>query len=247
MNPPRTCTAVAAIALVSALPCHARQITFSQHEASAWVRANVFDGGPVVSDAGELEDPLLDEFNVVAYDLTRAGSFGATAIAFADSEIVSLLDGGMRVLVEFGALYDPSDFASGDRPGGMAEGALHSVIEFRMPADEIFWAYRLLIDDTARFDGLTAIAIENVTQNKSILTLTEEVFPIETTLRGNAGDIIRITSDMEGSGSVPAGFSASYQYGGDLAMTFRIPEPSTLPFLLVATALFPRGRSRAVY
>jgi len=244
MNRPRSWVAFAIIA-VSPLTGYAGQITFSHHEANAWVSANVFDGGPVVSNSATLADPLSDEFFVSAADETRVGSFGALAWASGRSDIVGQLDGGIRLFVEFSALYDPSDFASGDRPGGMAEGALHSVIEFRMPTNSLFWAYGLSVNDTARFAGSTAIRIENITQDLTILTLSEDLFPVKTTLNGRAGDLVRITSDIEGSGSVPADFFASYQYGAALDMIFRIPEPSTLFLLLTGAAMVaqnPRKR-----
>ena len=221
---------------LSAPLCSADSFTFSHHEASGWGIAQVFDGGELDSDSGTLADPGDADFGFSALDFTRAGSLGASATAFGTSQIVPQDAESFRVLVEYRARYTPSAFGGGDRPGGMAEGELFSLIEFVMPTNSIFWAYRLLIDDTAGFDGSTRVAVENVTQGMTLLELTEEIWPIETTLSGQRGDVIRITSQISGSGSGPAGSTASRQYGGDLDMIFRIPEPATFALLLAGGA-----------
>ena len=235
----RTTTSI--IVLAASVPlCSADLFTFSHHEATGWGIAQVFDGGEVVTDGGTLTDPTDPDFRFRARDLTSAGSYGASAKASGSSDIVPQTGGGFRVLVEFRAVYDPSPYAGGDRPGGMAEGELFSLIEFVMPTGRIDWSYRLIIDDTAGFEGSTSVAVENVTQSQTILTLTETT-GASTYLVANEGDIIRITSNMSGSGSGPAGSTASRQYGGDLAMTFRIPEPATFALLaLGAVAVLPR-------
>ena len=228
------------LAVLAPSAARGAEFTFSTHLASGSGSANVFDGGAVVSDSATLTDPTSAEFGFAALDLTRPGSSGASAIAFGNSSIIEF-EQGIRLLVEFRAVYDPSPFPGGDRPGGMAEGNLSSVIDFVMPVDTLDWSYRLLVDDTIGFDGSTSIVIENITHPETILTLTEQV-AANTVLMANAGDLIRITSEISGGGSARVG--STRQYGGDLAMTFTIPEPSTVTLLTVA--LFAIARRRRV-
>jgi hypothetical protein len=146
----------------------------------------------------------------------------------------------MRILVDFDTTYSPSLFPGGDRPGGTAEGRLSSVIEFPLPAEDVFWAYQLLIRDTVDFDGSSHVVVENLSQSRPILELTSEVSAVETRLRGQAGDIIRITSEMSGSGSAAPGVSTSRRYDADLDMVFIIPEPGSLVLLLAGLAVVSR-------
>ena len=227
-------TSISLVALTAPL-CPADSFTFSHHEASGWGMAQVFDGGDAVTDGGILTDPTDPDFRFRARDLTSAGSYGASAKASGISDIVPQTGGGFRVLVEFRAVYDPSPYAAGDRPGGMAEGELFSLIEFVMPTDRIEWAYGFIISDTAGFEGSASAAVENVTRSQTILTLTETT-GASTYLVANRGDVIRITSNMSGSGSGPAGSIASRQYGAEVDMIFRIPEPATFALVLAGGA-----------
>jgi len=230
------------VLVFGAAAARANEFTFSWHEASGSGSANVFDGGPVVSGAGRAGNPMDPTMSFSANDSTRFGSMGAIASVLGRSQIFDVPSEefgaeGIKVLVDFRAAYFPSLFPSGDRPGGMAEASLSSVIEFEMPADEIDWLYGLRIRDTSLFSGSTNVVVENVTQSETLLTLTEEILIGEGTLSGNTGDLIRITSQMSGSGSAPAGITSSRVYTSNLGMVFLVPEPSTLALLFFGALL----------
>ncbi len=221
----------------------AGEFTFSWHEFSGQGWANVFDGGPPVTDSEE----LAGEFGAIGFfavDRTRPGSLGALAWAHGESRISQLShEDGIHVRVELSTLYLPSLFPGGDNPGGAAEGELFSVIEFIMPADEIYWSYQLLIDEDAPFfEGSTSVLFENVTQSQTLLTLSEEVLFEEGFLSGNPGDLMRSTSEMSGSGSMGPGSPKEYE--STLNMFFIVPEPATLLCLAIGGAIIYLGSDR---
>lgn len=214
----------------------AGSFTFSHHMAEGEGSAQVFDGGVLVTDSGSISGQDKGGIIFDAADFSRFGSLGAIANATALSLALDLSNNGLRALVAFDAAYSPSPFSGGDRPGGMAEGSLLSVIEFVMPADEIIWAYQLLIHDKPGFDGSTSVVVENVTASQTLLELTEELLAVESTLQADKGDLIRITSKMSGVGTVPIGVSSLRGYSADLDMFFIVPEPGTA--VLVAAGVF---------
>jgi PEP-CTERM motif len=225
----------------------AGEIPVLLHEAQGGGWANVFDGGPMVVDSESTSGPddLLMRF--AATDWTGFGSLGAVFDTFGRSRIISDKENGdLDVRVRFVSEYLSSFFPGGDRPGGAGAGQLRSVIEIVMPTDELRWIYWLNLDEDSGFEGSTEVVFENVTQSQTILTLTEEVpSAVNTILRGNAGDVIRITSVMSGGGSVLAGSTVLRGYNVDLFNRFAaIPEPGTA-FLVGVGALFvARRRSR---
>ena len=236
-------TLAAVALLVAVVPSPGADFTIVRHTISGEFMANVFDGGPPVTLSGSIDNPLSN-FMASATDLTRPSSFGAAAIAAGESRVYA--EGQqMNVRVDFEAAYYPSLFPEGDRPGGRAEGNLSSIIEFLMPADEIEWAYGLRIRYTTGFSGSTSVVIENVTQSQPLLSLSSEVTWVETSLSGNMGDLIRITSSMSGSGLTPSGIMSGGQYDPTLDMIFLIPEPSTLALLGVGSLVVLRGPRRS--
>ncbi len=207
------------------------------HDASGSGTANVFDGGPPVSDGRSTIGPSDPSTGFLALDSTFPGSTGADASASGHSRIESQSDTTFRFNVGFQVGYFPSMQPGGDNPGGEAEGELSSVIELVMPADEVGWIYGAGIDNTFPFPftGSASVVVENVTQSLTLLELSSEVSTVQTTLSGNAGDLIRITSVMSGSGGMGPGSFKEYQAG--LGMTFTVPEPGAFFLLLVgATA-----------
>ena len=235
---------IAMVVAVTVGVARAGEITISFHEAGGSGSANLFDGGPPRSDSGSLSGATASGFLFAAIDRTRPGSLGASAGALGSSQIFDLLDeDGIRVYVSLDTSYRPSLFGGGDNPGGMAEGSVSSVIEFIMPTEELLWAYQLRIRDSEFFfEGSTSVLFENVTQSRTLLELTTQVFPsVKTTLFGNIGDVMRITTLMSGSGSAPPG--SSKEYNPTLSMTFIIPEPATL-LLLALGAVRRTARKR---
>jgi hypothetical protein len=65
------------------------------------------------------------------------------------------------------------------------------------------------------------------------------VFPsVHTTLSAQAGDLMRVTSLMSGSGDTN-GPSGLREYDATFGMSFTIPEPATLTLLLAAAMIYP--------
>ena len=230
--------------LVLAASVQAGQFTFSSHVASGRGSANIFDGGPTVFGAGQTANTTDCCMSFRAGDDTGTGSLDALVRAFGESAVLPL-GSEMRISVGFDVTYLPSLFPGGDRPGGTAEGQLSSVIEFPLPVDEIVWAYKLRIDDTIDFDGSSLVVVENVSESQTLLEL-DSTMPgfVNTTLAGQAGDIIRITSEMSGSGSAAPGVSTAREYRADLDMVFIIPEPTTFPLLALGAIVALRRRRR---
>jgi hypothetical protein len=218
--------------------------TFSMHDASGSGSANVYDGGPVRFDSDSTEGPDDRRVKFLAYDTTQSGSLGASAAAEGRSELFpNVME--LAVEVELDVEYIPSFFPGGDRPGGEAEAILSSIIEFIMPADEIEMLYFLDIHDTIGFTGSTLAVVENVTQSQTLLTLSEDGPLGLMMLPGSAGDVIRISTDMSGSGSAPAGEDSIRQYDTMLYMLFTIiPEPATLTLLMFGAVTVMGHRRR---
>ena len=212
------------------------------HEASGSGSANVFDGGPTDFDTGATTEPTDHFMSFLALDFTdTSGSFSANAKAGGRSQVVEASDTTFRISVDLVVGYFPSGFPGGDNPGGQAEGELTSVIEFTMPAEKLTWYYQLLIDETGAFHGDTNVFVQNVTQSRTLLQLSSEVFSVQTTLFADKGDTIRITSEMSGAGSMGPGSFREYQSTAE--MFFIVPEPQT--FLLLALgAIFTLQKPR---
>ncbi len=192
--------------------------------------AQVFDGGPAVMDSVDRHGTVAPTLAFRATDATRPSSLGALASANGES-FVGDFGRILRVMVDFSASYASSLSPGGDRPGGRAEGMLTSVVEFVMPVDELDWFYGLGITEDVGFEGASSVVVENMTQTRTLLTLTSEMGN-ETILEGHAGDLIRITSQMSGRGDAPGGFGILQNYSARLDMIFTIPEPSTALLLL---------------
>ncbi len=220
----------------------AEGIWFPAHAFCGSATANVFDGGPPLHSEGCITDPSEPFIALGPSDFTQPGSMGASASASTESSVFAFVD-HLSVAVRLRAAYSPSLFPGGDNPGGEAEADLFSVIEFIMPVDELAWDYSLLIDeDVPFFEGSTLVTVENVTQSQTLLTLTENTNIVHTTLQGSAGDLIRITSDMSGAGSMGPG--SGKEYVSWLTMVF-LPEPHTWVLLAIAILAVPRRTRNA--
>jgi hypothetical protein len=123
----------------------------------------------------------------------------------------------------------------------MAESEITSVIEFTMPQDTILWRYGTTISEDAPFQGELRVLVENVTQSQLLLQLNYDTNPIATTLSGAQGDLIRITTDIAGFGTMGPG--SGHGYNASHAMRFEIPEPSSLLlFALLVPLAYPMRR-----
>ncbi len=225
-------------------PVSAEEFVLVYHEASGSGSARLLDGGDTEFGGGMTFGPTDPSMSFVARDIsTQPGVLAARSKASGRSNI-NFIDGDLSIRVELSVLYLPSNITGGDNPGGMADGELSSVIEFMMPVEEVEWVYFLDVDDTVSFEGSSSVLIENVTQRQELVSLNEGMDGIvETTLSANVGDIIRITSEMEGFGSTgPAG---TREYTSIFGMSlFMIPEPSTLMLFAPAALLLHRRTRR---
>ncbi len=214
------------------------------HDASGEGWANVFDGGPPDYEADSTSGPDDWSMGFSALDFTQPGSQGADFYASGGSTILTS-DKELITLVDLVVFYSTSLFPGGDLTGGEGEARLSSTIEFIMPADEIEWFNRLGINVYSEFEGSTLVVVENVTQGETILTQSEDNAPGTTTmLPGSAGDLIRITTVMSGSGFFPPGIQGIGMYNADLRMFFTIvPEPGT-GLLLAFAALVGASKKR---
>jgi len=217
------------------------EFTFSRHIASGWGTAQVFDGGPPVTDSDAITLGNASRMSFAADDATRSGSRGAVAQAFGRS-IVGTAPDALGIEVVFRATYDPSLFEDGDRPGGTSEGKLSSLIEFEIPARELIWFYVFDVDRTGGYSGSSSLLVENVTQSEVLLNLISDSPVTEARLAGRLGDLIRITTDIQGSGSATSSALTHRQYGTVLNMTFRVPEPSALLLFALGTYIVMHGR-----
>ena len=232
------------LALVAVLqrPAQAGELWTWTNSAVGEGLGQVFDGGPPVTDSVDLQGTTASFLAFRATDGTRPGSLGAHASANGASRVAEF-DQSMRVLVDFSASYAASLFPGGDRPGGRAEGTFTSIIEFVMPVDQLDWFYGLGITEDAGFDGASSVVVENVTQGTTLLTLTLEIGN-DTVLTAHAGDLIRITSQMSGSGEAPGDLALDQGYSTLVDMIFTIPEPATFVLLALGAVVALRGKRR---
>ncbi len=215
-------------------------LTFLRHNAVGWGTAQVFDGGPTASDSEGTVDPNDSSISFVALDATMSGSFGAGASA-AGRSIIGSLEQSMGIFVNLSVGYSPSNFPGGDNPGGMAEGGIDSVIEFVMPVDELEWIYALRVEPEAPFQGFAQAVFQNLTTGEVLFDLTEPTAVLDATLRASTGDVMRLTTNLSGFGSMGPGSGRGYR--AEARMILTIPEPSSL-LLLAAGAATALRRNR---
>jgi len=210
------------------------------HEASGSGSANVFDGGPVVFDSESTFELDVPRMSFVASDHTRLGSLGAGYLTAGRSSIITR-DVGLLLNVDFDSSYAPSLFPGGDLSGGAGEGSLSSVIEFVMPTDELGLDYGYQSEEDIGFEGHSTVTLENVTQHETILSFAGEDYILNNmTLIARTGDLMRLTSEMAGGGSVPPNVLAIRGYDARIRMEFTIPEPATLTLLILGLIPFTR-------
>ncbi len=209
------------------------QFTIVNHTAGGSGSAQLDDGGLPITDADNTTGlgDLLMSFSAI--DATGTGQWAASALGGGSSQIY-IFGEFMSVFVELDALYVPSSEPDGDRPGGSAAAGLSSVIEFYTPAHAIDWFYLLDIDATADFSGTANVIVENVTRAHTLLVMDAQVPPTSTLLSTTPGDLIRISTELSGSGSALPDVASLETYSPTMRMDFLIiPEPATLAILAV--------------
>ena len=235
-----------AVGVVSCADSQARAGTVWQwtHDAEGGGWANVFDGGPPVFARGTTGGPASWDMTFSALDYTRLGMLGAIFGASGGSGVVALPESfsfGADLATDY--IVEPRPDA--DRPGGEGEGWVRSVVEFVMPVDELEWLADVDIRDTSFFEGSMLSVVENVTTSMVLAEITDEP-GFFTTLRGQAGDVIRVTTEIAGGGAVPEGTFGYWMYRARLSMSFRIPEPASAVLVVVGTFLLSRPPGRGV-
>ena len=209
------------------------------HAAQAWGSVQVLDGGSAEheSDSAVSNGPgqSLLVFGVV--DQTREDGLGAAAEAKGWS-VVYHCDDEIWISVQLDISYTPSELEGGDRPGGTVAGRLLSAVEFRLPTTETVWTYRQLIDCTEGFSGSSLVVVENVTRSQRVLELgVHQPLFAEVRLRGEVGDLIRVSTEISGSGRGDEGAMEGGRYSGRADIIFAVPEPGIMLLLFIGAAI----------
>lgn len=219
------------------------------HEGAGLGTANVFDGGPVDTSMGMASGPHDANFSFAAVDRTRTGSQGATYSTAGRSTIDEYFDaalGGESLIVDvrFSTGYNGGSTSQGDHTGGEGGGSIWSIVEFVMPRDEVNWFVDLRVLQTAGFTGSSYVKFENVSRNTTLLEIAS-TFSDSRTLTGQAGDIIRITSQLDGQGFFPPQVTLGFPtYSSRLYTFFSVPEPPALVLAMVGAFLVRRKSRR---
>ena len=244
MKPFRTSTCVVFLCTIAGARASAETIWQWTHVAHGEGWANVFDGGPVKYHSGATQRPDDADMWFSASDFTRAGVLGADYDTAGGSSVGGVPADHLIVRADFSTSYTADFRVDADRPGGEGHGWISSVVEFVMPVDELIWGIVVRVQQGSGFSGLTTITVENVTQQITILELVNRGIFAETTLLGQAGDLIRVSFDSSGEGSFPAGLPSVNGYRARMDNTFIVPEPSALGLLGVAVICVRTVRRR---
>ena len=178
-----------------------------------------------------------------ASDSTRPGTYGASYLTYGASGL-QMDQERFEIMVSVYTGYYADSHVGADRPGGEGGARVSSIFEFVMPAENLDWFYDLRITENRYFTGSTLVTVENLTQSMMLLELSWEVRNETTTLIGDIGDVIRISTQMSGGGSVPDEVMGLYGYDSSLWMTFTVPEPATLTLLVLGAVLgMRRGKT----
>jgi len=176
-----------------------------------------------------------------AWDGTRPGTYGADYLTYGASG-PQMDQERFEITVSVYTGYYADSHVGADRPGGEGGARVSSIFEFVMPAENLDWFYDLRITENRYFTGSTLVTVENLTQSMMLLELSWEVRNETTTLIGDIGDVIRISTQMSGGGSVPDEVMGLYGYDSSLWMTFTIPEPGSVWLLALGVPVLLRRR-----
>jgi len=213
------------------------------HDAQGEGTARVYDGGPPVTATGRTTFPDDDYMQFLARDDTRPGTPGGS-FGVSGRSLVVPEDESFWYYFGFSSYYSADSRPTSDRPGGEGGGWMTSVVAFVAPVDELLWITNLDVRDTSGFSGTLDVLVENLTKSQTIGRITgDAVFGQNLVL--DAGDVVRITTEFNGSGAIPPGVWGEFAYHVGAYMRFDVPEPSTVLLLGIAS-LAVGGRRKGV-
>ncbi len=215
-----------------------------RHEVDGGGTAQLFDGGPPVSDSisGDFPDDGVVGFS--ASDLTGIG-VGHSLISVSGFSSFNNPPNGSDTLGVFSDL-DGGYIGDGpNRPGGTTSGTWSSIIEFVMPVDRMEWEFIFTQTESSTFTQSSMVTVENVTAGDMLVSTTEP-FGFVTELSGSVGDVLRVTAAYAVDGFAPPGASGLLNSNARLRSSFTIPEPNALWILSFGIALCVSARRRGI-
>ncbi len=208
--------------------------------------AQLMDGGTQVIDSEMTQGFDDDRMTFTATDISMGPGSAALVTGAGASRIIEESPERLRFSVDLSVGYFPSGFPGGDNPGGSAEGEISSVFEFVLPVDDPEWAYRPIIDSQFPFPftGDSRVTVENVTRSTVLINVSEDTDgSILGTLDGSAGDLIRVTTEIMGKGSMGPG--SRKDYFSQIDVNVLVPEPATASLVILAMLGAAARRRRA--
>jgi len=121
------------------------------------------------------------------------------------------------------------------------------VVEFVVPVDTLDWRFNYSVDRLPGFSGTASLLVEDIARSETLVdesTSQTMTVLLERAFNGRAGDLIRLSFDASGSGSVPSGFVSHGGFIMSMQQVFTVtPEPATALMLgLGAFLVFKRRR-----
>jgi len=214
------------------------------HEASGSGSANLFDGGPVVSQADATISLDDSRMSFSARDSTGSGVLGASASAIGISDIVLGSD-ILTLNADLSTSYRASSRVGAVRPGGEAQAWMTSVVEFVMPVDTLRWGLVFTVDRLPSYTGSASLLVENVTRSEILVdeSGSDRVsFRLDTFLSGTTDDLIRVSIDASAAGSTAPGLVSFGGFDVRVQQLFIVPEPASLSLLGLGALLVLRRR-----
>ncbi len=212
------------------------------HQAYGGGSANVTDNPWAVTDFDQTEnhDSLM---TFTALDQSQNGT--TTYYNVSGSSQVSVnRNNHFAIDVLFDASYVPSEMAGGTL-GGIGRGSVISIVELAMPPANRLGQYQLNMDlvldinVSDMFYGSTTVVITNITDEYNELARFSSSAVHNMNITQYAGDLIRISSYLEGGGSVSDAVASHEYYQSHLEVDFAVvPEPGTLVLIMIGCVVY---------